>query len=248
MKIVLLLGMIAALPALAWQDGTGTIEVRALLGEQAPDLPVVVVDKNIPFCGEKIKDPILLTHEGAVINSVAFVDWSGETAPLEEKQNLALKTSGCLIEPRVQTARTGAFLHLNSGDTITHNPHAWLDDKRTVFNLTLVDQSFSFKRKLRWPGRYRIDCDTHSWMKAYVLIFDHPYHAVSSQDGKAVIANVPAGKHRVTVWHEVLGKQTTELTVTPGKTSVWSPTFALIDHRQDKIKPKTQEPWPAKGR
>ncbi len=132
MKPLVLCGLLICVPVLAWQNQTGAIEVQVRLGEQTPELPVVVVDKNIPFCGEKIKDPILLTNQGSVINSVVYVNWSGEAAPAKQA-NLTLKTEGCLIKPRVQTARTGAFLHLNSSDNITHNPHGWLDNKRTVF-------------------------------------------------------------------------------------------------------------------
>ena len=246
MNIVSFLSFIFCFPLLAGHVPTGSIEVDVRLLDRTPELPVVVVDKNVPFCGEKIKDPILLTHEGSVINAVVYLDWQEKTAPPEQPENLSLKTRGCLIEPRVQTTRTGAFLHLNSGDSITHNPHGWLDGKRTVFNLTLTDPSLSFKRKLRQPGQYRIDCDTHSWMRAYILVFDHPYHAVTGARDKVVINGVPAGQHRIKIWHEVLGEQTHDVIVTAGKTTYLQPAYRLKDHREEKLKPETVTHWPAK--
>jgi len=41
-------------------------------------------------------------------------------------------------------------------------------------------------------------------MRAYVWAFDHPYAAVTKEDGTYEIPNVPAGaKVRIVAWHEV---------------------------------------------
>ena len=46
-------------------------------------------------------------------------------------------------------------------------------------------------------------CNIHPWMDAWVLVFNHPYAAVTDEDGNYEIKNVPAGsKVRVTAWHE----------------------------------------------
>ena len=46
-------------------------------------------------------------------------------------------------------------------------------------------------------------CNIHPWMDAWVLVFNHPYAAVTDDDGNYKIENVPAGsKVRVTAWHE----------------------------------------------
>jgi hypothetical protein len=39
-------------------------------------------------------------------------------------------------------------------------------------------------------------------MGGYLVAFDHPYFAVTDEDGAFSIANVPAGTYRLTVWHE----------------------------------------------
>jgi len=46
-------------------------------------------------------------------------------------------------------------------------------------------------------------CNIHPWMDAWVLVFNHPYAAVTDEDGNFTIKNVPAGhKVRITAWHE----------------------------------------------
>ena len=45
-------------------------------------------------------------------------------------------------------------------------------------------------------------CSIHPWMHAYVWVFDHPYFAVTDENGEFEIKNVPAGGVRVVAWHE----------------------------------------------
>jgi hypothetical protein len=39
-------------------------------------------------------------------------------------------------------------------------------------------------------------------MTGYVRVFDHPYYAVTDDDGNFEIKNAPAGKYRIVYWHE----------------------------------------------
>ena len=50
------------------------------------------------------------------------------------------------------------------------------------------------------PIQYK--CTIHGWMTGYVRIFDHPYYAVTDENGKFEIKNAPAGKFRIVYWHE----------------------------------------------
>ena len=47
-------------------------------------------------------------------------------------------------------------------------------------------------------------CDIHGWMRAYGFVFfDHPYSAVTKEDGTFVIENAPLGVPvQVVGWHE----------------------------------------------
>ena len=39
-------------------------------------------------------------------------------------------------------------------------------------------------------------------MTAYILVADHPYTAVTGEDGRFVIDGVPPGSYRIRMWHE----------------------------------------------
>ena len=47
-----------------------------------------------------------------------------------------------------------------------------------------------------------IKCDVHPWMKSYVSVFDHPYFAVTDENGNYKIDNIPPGTYNVIAWQE----------------------------------------------
>jgi len=61
-------------------------------------------------------------------------------------------------------------------------------------------------------------CDVHPWMAAFINVFDHPYFAVSGDDGSFAIDQLPPGDYVIEAWHETLGTQTQSVTVAPSET------------------------------
>ena len=53
-------------------------------------------------------------------------------------------------------------------------------------------------------------CDVHGWMNAYVGVLDHPYFAVTDEDGKFELKTLPPGTYTIEAWHEKLGAQDAE--------------------------------------
>lgn len=223
----------------------GTIQGKVSLNTPAPPLPEIIADKSVEFCGPTLTDPVLMIHEGGVKGVVVSLEWKGEVLMKDEPPSLvSLKSRHCLFQPRIQAAQVGTYLQLKSGDEIVHNPHGWWNNTKTVFNITLLDPSLTFKRKLRWAGTYRVECDTHTWMKSYILVFKHPFFTVTDEKGNFVLKNVPIGRHTVRVWHEILGEQTAVVVVRNAKETQQSFVFPLIDYRREVLKPKTVSPWP----
>jgi hypothetical protein len=50
-----------------------------------------------------------------------------------------------------------------------------------------------------------LKCDIHSWMRSYGFILEHPYAAITKDDGTFTIENAPLGVPlRVVGWHEAI--------------------------------------------
>ena len=60
-----------------------------------------------------------------------------------------------------------------------------------------------------------VKCNIHSWMHAFIGVLDHPYFAVSKDDGTFEIKNLPPGTYTIAVWQEKLGTQEQQVTVAP---------------------------------
>ena len=54
-------------------------------------------------------------------------------------------------------------------------------------------------------GIIKFTCDVHPWMRGFVVVTDHPFFAVSGDDGSFTIEKVPAGKYNVEAWHSHYG-------------------------------------------
>ena len=69
------------------------------------------------------------------------------------------------------------------------------------------------KKKLEKTGTIYVECAVHGWMQGNVVVVDNPYYAVTDENGKFSIPDLPPGKYQVKIWHEYLGESTREITV-----------------------------------
>jgi hypothetical protein len=68
----------------------------------------------------------------------------------------------------------------------------------------------------------KINCDLHKWMSAFAWAFDHPYAAVTKEDGTYEIKNAPAGAEvELMYWHESMSapKVLESITLKEGETA-----------------------------
>jgi hypothetical protein len=116
----------------------------------------------------------------------------------------------CMFEKRISVARVGDTLVVKNPAPVAHN-FFWSSDNNGEFNITvpkmgewaMKDPNAAEPRKLVAEARaIQYKCTIHGWMTGYVRIFDHPYFAVTDEDGKFTIKNAPTGKFRIVYWHE----------------------------------------------
>src|SRR5207249_1420864 len=104
---------------------------------------------------------------------------------------------------------------IKSDDALLHNTHI------SPFRNPEFNQAISAKNRDGVPYMYKkpertpmpIKCDLHSWMKAYQLPLEHPFAAVTDEEGKFEIKGLPPGKYTFIVWHELPGYLKKELPV-----------------------------------
>ena len=119
----------------------------------------------------------------------------------------------CSYKPHVQAFVVGTELAVSNADPVLHNTHIKLP-RSDVFNYGLPRKGQIITSKIRRKGLMKVGCDAgHTWMRAWVAVFDHPYFAVTGADGSYRIADVPPGTYKLAFWHEKLGRKVQTVTV-----------------------------------
>ncbi len=226
--------------AAAAEGGYGAITGQFVLEGDVPERKVLV-EKGSP----KVNDPAICAAE-EILSDALLIDAKTKGIanvfiylPKAEKMHPRLKSSttkevvfdqkGCRFIPHSLFVRTDQIVVVKSDDACNHN---------TKIN-TIRNQGVNFalgpnhragepvKIKASEKRPVKVECNFHNWMRAYWLILDHPYGAISDAQGHFTIADLPAGEHALWVWHEsggdiekkykvmVIAGQTTEIGVIP---------------------------------
>lgn len=169
--------------------------------------------------GPIMSEKLVLSADKKVQFAVASIKGitRGKSFPKQDAQNpVTLNQQGCRFRPHVLTVPLGHPLRILNSDGVLHNVHAhtMIND---AFNRAMPPKVKQMDVSFAYPERIKFTCDAHGWMKSYVVVAEHPYYAVTGDDGTFRFENVPLGTHTIEVWHEALGKQKQEVTVAAGE-------------------------------
>jgi plastocyanin len=117
------------------------------------------------------------------------------------------------FSPHVLAVDVGTLVDFPNNDQTFHNVFSLSPPRR--FDLGRYGRGKSASVRFDRPGIVRVFCDIHSHMSAYVLVFNHPFHAMTDDDGRYRIDNIPPGTYTVTAWHEGAARDTRSITIPP---------------------------------
>lgn len=113
-----------------------------------------------------------------------------------------LDQSGCAYMPHVSGVVVDQPLEIRNGDDTLHNVK--LNSKNNgKENKAMPAGSKPLTKTFKKPEiAAEYQCDVHSWMGAYIHVMEHPFFAVTQDDGTFEIRGLPPGEYEVSVWHE----------------------------------------------
>lgn len=205
-----------AIPVAGGARLTGTIDFDGVI----PSDTVISLPADQIGCGQSITDR-RVEHTGTRIGGT--IVWltdirSGKALPMERRFELA--NEDCMLRPRVLAVIAPATLNIASEDVAIHRNriiNVGTGELEGIAPFNDNGEVVPFDRLLVKPAQLEVLCDLHPWSKAWILVFDQPYFAVSSRTGEFTIDDVPPGTYQLKAWHPALGTVEQSVTVGPGQ-------------------------------
>ncbi len=196
---------------------TGTVKFT---GEEPLPMEVPKKRKDAEFCKDaEVKHNAVVVKDGAV-KDVWVGIWSEQVkGDYEASAPAKLDQKNCVYEPRMVGLLPAQEMEITNSDPTMHNVKATLGTK-PIFNSGQPKGADAIKKTFEDLGVYRFQCDVHPWMRAFAIVTDNPFYAVTGDDGSFKIEKVPAGKFKVVAWHSFMGKKEMEVEVKDGEVKV----------------------------
>jgi plastocyanin len=164
----------------------GTVEIGAPSGRRA-------VDRYQGRSAARVPRPVQAVPAVVYLEGTPGGErWTGGEA-------VTLTQSDTLFAPSVVVVPVGGAVVFPNEDSFFHNVFSYSDAKR--FDLGRYPQGESKQVVFDRPGVVQVFCEVHEHMRAVILVIESPFHAITADDGTFSIPDVPAGSHRLAVWH-----------------------------------------------
>ena len=121
-----------------------------------------------------------------------------------------------VFTPGALAVQAGTVVRFPNEDPYVHNVFSYADPR---FDLGRYPQGESREVVFDAPGIVRVYCEIHEYMRVVVLVTEHSFHDVVSEDGTFRIAGVPAGEYTLAAYHPDLGSLEARVVVPDGGTA-----------------------------
>jgi plastocyanin len=196
----------------------GAIHGTVTLQGPPPDVRRMPVTIDQYVCGqEKEPEDLVVSARSGIRHVVAWLENPPSvrrTASRPTAATVEMDQKGCVFTPRVLLVPAGGTVNFLNSDRLLHNLHG-RPTANPPFNRA-QPKGRTIPLAFAHPEIIRIDCDLHSWMRAWVVVTEHPFYAVTNADGDFRFGDVPPGRYTLRLWHETLGTTTRDVVVPDG--------------------------------
>ncbi len=188
---------------------TGDLKVKFQYGGDAPKQGPINATADAAFCGKQglMDESLIVNPENKGLKNVILAIYTGRGGskldPVDPAKNeLTLANAMCRFEPHVLISQVGDVLKITNEDPVGHNANLQFFNNAAKNPMIPPNQEVVVELTESEPGIVEVRCNIHPWMKALLLVLDHPYAGVSDENGEVVIKGIPVGKHVFRANHE----------------------------------------------
>ena len=186
----------------------GTISGRALFKGEPPPPKELRVTLNKKTCGHTYQsESLLISEKGGIQNVVVSLLRIPKGLPRETGDKpIQIDQQKCIFIPHVLLVPAGVEFEVLNSDPVLHSFHTMGAHNKELNIIQTKTKRRRLPLTFPEPDTIKVVCDVHSWMKAWIIVTEHPYYALTDADGQFRLENVPEGNYRIRAWHEELGK------------------------------------------
>ncbi len=206
MKTLILALALLAGPAASPQETETVVSGTVRLGGKLPKPPRPAPAGN-PDCDALHAQGV--PKEELVFDAEGRVRWvfvhvrkglEGRTFPVPPEA-VILDQKACVYVPHVLGIMAGQELRIRSSDNFLHNVRG-VGVLNPGFNFAMPGKGEVPKTFKTPEVMFRVQCQIHPWMGAWVGVLSHPYYSVTDASGRFEIRGLPPGKYEIEAWHE----------------------------------------------
>jgi plastocyanin len=194
-------------------DISGTIKFEGT----SPKMPRIRMNAD-PVCDRLhkapvVSDEVVVNGNSTLRNVLIYVKDGLKPRKYDDpKKSVEFDQIGCQYTPHVVGLQTGQELVVVNSDPTLHNVHS-LSKENPQFNVAQPKKGMRLTKTFDKPEVFKVKCEVHTWMGAYIGVFANPFFAVSGDDGSFSLERLPAGEYTIEAWHEKYGTKTAKVTI-----------------------------------
>lgn len=192
--------IIAALLYAVLMPATGSIEGRITV-RQLPDR----VGARYAGAGGSA------SHKIVPLPAVVFVEGALAGHPARVSREPQMSQRDTAFQPHLLAVPAGTSVRFPNDDKFFHNVFSYSKTKR--FDLGRYPKGEAKTVTFDSPGAVAVFCEIHKWMRGAIVVLSNPFYATVRDDDSFTIPDVPAGTHKVSVWHPERGLKSFTVTV-----------------------------------
>ena len=120
--------------------------------------------------------------------------------------------------PHVLPVMLGTKVYFPNSDKIRHSVFSPSEINKFDFGTYAPGSEKSIICNM--PGVISVLCYIHHDMSAFIVVLETPHFALSNDKGEYEIKDVPAGKYKLSFWHEGFEKESEEIVISPTGTVI----------------------------
>lgn len=186
-----------------------------------PAKPEVINMSKEPDCVKlnprpRTTEDIVTGPGNSLQNVVVYISVGAPEVSSAPPAPVTFDQQNCHYTTHVLALRVGQEVKMSNSDPFSHNIHPTPSINREWNKIQLPGTppfSYAFDKQEFIP----IKCNLHPWMRAYFVVLNTSHFAVTGNDGRFSLPDLPPGRYTVTAWHEVFGTRSQEITVVEGQ-------------------------------